>query len=338
MKSNNKNNTKKIGGNKLMKGNFKKVILFIALFVVVAGGIAGLVINYQNKQYAFWKTNELRITTEFNVINDAEKAATVLDQETKDEQEASAKVTKKVMSFKPGIAKFFKAKYDSDVSGKLDKLKKVYIFSSDKYKGQNLYGYIDNESDTIHLNKDILSSQLLLQSIFTHETMHYLGIRPAKNSKNEGEYFIEGMADALADDCMSYQKKKFHNSDYYAVAMNLCKQVNIVNPEIVKNAVTKDDYNIMSDFDVRLKNVKQSCRKISGISENLENCVRTMNQDVSEMDVFFLALQAQDIITSYLKTFNPEKEQIEKIRKFYVVENYEDIVLKKAANGEYYVA
>ena len=43
----------------------------------------------------------------------------------------------------------------------------------------------------------------------------------------------------------------------------------------------------------------------------------------------FLTIQAQDIVISYIKTFEPSRKQINAIRKHYVLDNNENIEIKK---------
>lgn len=325
MAKTNKNNKKKSGGNKLMKKKIFGVIGIIAIVLIIGVGIK----YYNEKQYAFWEKNELRITTDFDVVTDDEKAATALNQDIKNEKEADKKVLKKLKDLKAGMNQFFANKYKVDMSKKLDKLKKVYIYSSDDYNGQTLYGYVDNKENKVHLNEKALKDDVLLQSVFTHEVMHYLGIAPVKNTES-GMYFIEGLADMLAEECLSFQNKKFQNSPYYEVSMNLWKQIKVVDTNIIKEALTKENYDIMSKFDERLKKIKPTFKKVKSISDTLENSIKTATQYVnSSNQENFLTIQAQDIVISYIKTFEPSRKQINAIRKHYVLDNYENIEIKK---------
>ena len=325
MAKTNKNNKKKSGGNKLMKKKIFGVIGIIAIVLIIGVGIK----YYNEKQYAFWEKNELRITTDFDVVTDDEKAATALNQDIKNEKEADKKVLKKLKDLKAGMNQFFANKYKVDMSKKLDKLKKVYIYSSDDYNGQTLYGYVDNKENKVHLNEKALKDDVLLQSVFTHEVMHYLGIAPVKNTES-GMYFIEGLADMLAEECFSFQNKKFQNSPYYEVSMNLWKQIKVVDTNIIKEALTKENYDIMSKFDERLKKIKPTFKKVKSISDTLENSIKTATQYVnSSNQENFLTIQAQDIVISYIKTFEPSRKQINAIRKHYVLDNYENIEIKK---------
>ena len=325
MAKTNKNNKKKSGGNKRMKKKIFGVIGIIAIVLIIGVGIK----YYNEKQYAFWEKNELRITTDFDVVTDDEKAATALNQDIKNEKEADKKVLKKLKDLKAGMNQFFANKYKVDMSKKLDKLKKVYIYSSDDYNGQTLYGYVDNKENKVHLNEKALKDDVLLQSVFTHEVMHYLGIAPVKNTES-GMYFIEGLADMLAEECLSFQNKKFQNSPYYEVSMNLWKQIKVVDTNIIKEALTKENYDIMSKFDERLKKIKPTFKKVKSISDTLENSIKTATQYVnSSNQENFLTIQAQDIVISYIKTFEPSRKQINAIRKHYVLDNYENIEIKK---------
>lgn len=325
MAKTNKNNKKKSGGNKLMKKKIFGVIGIIAIVLIIGVGIK----YYNEKQYAFWEKNELRITTDFDVVTDDEKAATALNQDIKNEKEADKKVLKKLKDLKAGMNQFFANKYKVDMSKKLDKLKKVYIYSSDDYNGQTLYGYVDNKENKVHLNEKALKDDVLLQSVFTHEVIHYLGIAPVKNTES-GMYFIEGLADMLAEECLSFQNKKFQNSPYYEVSMNLWKQIKVVDTNIIKEALTKENYDIMSKFDERLKKIKPTFKKVKSISDTLENSIKTATQYVnSSNQENFLTIQAQDIVINYIKTFEPSRKQINAIRKHYVLDNYENIEIKK---------
>lgn len=326
MAKTNKNNKKKSGGNKLMKKKIFGVIGIIAIVLIIGVGIK----YYNEKQYAFWEKNELRITTDFDVVTDDEKAATALNQDIKNEKEADKKVLKKLKDLKAGMNQFFANKYKVDMSKKLDKLKKVYIYSSDDYNGQTLYGYVDNKENKVHLNEKALKDDVLLQSVFTHEVIHYLGIAPVKNTES-GMYFIEGLADMLAEECLSFQNKKFQNSPYYEVSMNLWKQIKVVDTNIIKEALTKENYDIMSKFDERLKKIKPTFKKVKSISDTLENSIKTATQYVNSSirNEEILTIQAQDIVISYIKTFKPSRKQINAIRKHYVLDNYENVEIKK---------
>lgn len=242
---------------------------------------------------------------------------------------------KQVDEIKSDIKKFFIENYSVDVSEKIDKLDIVYTYSSDEFKGQKLAGFVDSEGKTVNISQEILTDEIKLNTVITHEMMHYIGIKPVNNS-NAGMYCIEGLADSLAEECLEYSNKKFLGTPYYENARRLWNQIKVVDKEIIRNAVSKDNYDIMSNFDKRLKNVKCTFKKVPNISDNLENSINTVNQTNDEAEIFYLQLQSQDIVISYIKTFNPDKNQIKKIRENYLFEDYEEIVVKEK-NGQYYL-
>lgn len=322
----------KVTGNKkknLLKNILAAVLLFCVVILIIA--------IPEDNGSKFWSENELRITRQFNIILDNEKTQTVLNQEKEIIGEASEDVRKKVEELKSNIIEFFNSEYNIDVTDSINNIENIYIFEQDLYKEQFLGGYIDSK-DIIYLNEEILDKGNMMESIIVHEIMHYLRF---KSKSTYGIYFIEGLTEAITHKCLDFVEKEFYFSNFYGLAHNLSMQILAVDKDIVKKVLTEDDFDIMQRINLHLKDVKQSIIKIDDIATNLECCITSIfyvniyGSKYQESDLEAFILQAQDIVSSYCKTFNPTKKQIKEIRKYYIIQDYEKLKIVVEGNTTY---
>lgn len=298
----------------------KRIIGVVVCILVIIGGV----VLYQKTHPGFWDVNELRITQDFDVIEDDEKAQTVLDQEKMEKGEIASKdLVQEINKIKKGMRKFFFKKYKIDVKDKLNKLEKVYVFSSNEYKGQSLGGYVDEEKNTVNLNEEFVKDENKWKTVFIHETIHYLGVR--EKGSNHTEYLIEGITDALAEDCCNYLKITFYATNFYQLQRMLAHQILIVDPQLVNETIKNGKCDMENRINDRLKDIDFSIIEVDNIAVNLESCISSLFQGTSQGSEEIIILQAQDIVSSYCKTFSPSKEKIEKIREYYVMNDYEKI-------------
>lgn len=322
MKKNKKNQTTKKQPNTALREKFYTISIIMLIIVICVV----LIIGAYNSSFAFWnKSNELRIITQLVPAEGEENEITSQDPTVKKNTDET--LTEKINTLKSGIAEFFSEAYNVDVTSKLDKLKDVYIFSLDENPNTGiLYGYCDSELNTINLNDSILDDEVLFNSVFVHETMHYLGII---HRTFNGQYFIEGIADALTYQCLEFLNKEF-DATYtsYYTQRELALQIIAVDKELVVNAITQDDFEIMDRINEVLKDVPRTVFPCDNVAETLEILVNGLlynnsSLESSELTTKISLFIGQEIVASYCKEFKPSKKEISEIRKHYVVENFE---------------
>lgn len=311
----------------IKKGKWILGIGIIGILLIVVFTCNAMMISSKG----FWeKESDIRIVTQFDVIENDELGKTVIDQETNILRE-SKEVLNSLEPIKDDISQFFQDKYGVDVSKKIDKLNKVYIYTAPSYKGETLSGYI--EESAVYFNIETLSDDILKENVFIHETIHYLGFMSDENN-DDYRYIMEGLTEALTKECIEYHGKKYL-PNAYETQRALMEQILIVNPDLVVNAINFGSCQLDQIINSRLLGIRQSFKQEDDLAENLELCIITLSYGTAGNSEFFIALQAQDIVANYCKTFNPTKKQIKKIRSEYIVENFETIEVVE--DGDNYI-
>lgn len=278
---------------------------------------------------SFWeKMNEVRIIQKFDIIVNDELASTVLNQETKDLEVAHDIIVQKVERLKKGIMNFFEERYDVDTSAKLEKLDQIMIYSADEYKGNILNGYAEN--NTIYLNKNILGNEDIFNCVVIHETIHTLGF--VGDDDNSDMYIIEGFTEALTIECLEYMKKTGESSSVYRTFAQLASQILVVDKDIVKETLEQGRCNIKNKINNSLKDCKVLYLNDENVNfaETMECCFSTIVLGYATYETLpFLEFQAQEIVACYCKTFQPSKSEIKKIRRNYIIEDFEDVLIEQ---------
>ena len=268
-----------------------------------------------------WQSNTAPIIYPINV-EELEESEDTLFEESLSKEEPEEWVYKVLTTVKEEIQAYFIDNYDLDCSKKLDKLKKIYVFSGGDFAENEQY-YISafvNEINEVRINNTLLEDTELLECNLVHEVLHYLGI------KDEKLYYIsEGLTDALAADVMDYVGKDYIASDYYLLPMLLSEQILTVYTDFVKEMIEKDNFSLSDFFNNQFEGVEQVYGHVEDLALELEACIGMFIEDQYEYtdEVPILFMQAQILNIVLCRTFTPTKFEIEKVREQYIYEEAE---------------
>jgi hypothetical protein len=290
-------------------------------------------IQYENTD--FWnKPNELRLVIDYK--------ANTLDTKQPEFEPAGDEITipssalSTISKLKAGIKKYFIDNYGIDLSEKLAK-QKLKVFSTlTADNGSTTMGYVDTENRNIlNLNGVLFSNEYsyLLENTFTHETLHQMGII----NQNDG-ILTEGMTDAFTDLVLCSMGRESVTTPYYFDARTLCYQLIAVDKELPHLYFETKGFSLIKRITEKLEGIPQTLEPSKNIGQKLKDITAVLytyelGTVASGNDPVYYAYDAQDIVRSYLQTFNPSEEQISYIRHHYLVPDYESYQFKQSANG-----
>ncbi len=293
----------------------KKIcVILLGILCLLAGGCS---------KKSFWEQKEVRL-----IIN-AKLEEAKDDEPTKEsDYQISQELNAALNDLKGGISEFFKFEYDIDVSKKLEKMA-IRVFSQ-KVSGDGFTGgYTEKGKSYININECIFTDypEYIISS-YLHETMHYIGFI------SENQTMIDdGMAEYMAAKVASFIGITYLPSECYSYYTLIAEQLCAVNEEyLVKAYLTKKDFDVCEHIEETLKNVNQSCLKVDSIGDHLNLMVETLGKDYGNYS-YGMAFEAQEIVACYCRQFSPSKEQIEKIRSSYFVEDFEEVKIKEVEGG-----
>lgn len=277
----------------------------------------------------YWKQeNQMRLPLKVNTGKAKDETVyTESTYEIPDEQIASFK------ELNICISNFFQEKYGIDVSERLDK-EEVKVFNT-PIKNSFIGGYTKKGESCINLNELLFTDEnfkVLLNSSYLHETMHYLGII---SSLYQGG-IDEGIAEHLAIQVAKYAGITYVPTESYFWYKMVADQLCVVNEkEIVQGYLTNEKFDIYTHISKAVRNVKQQYRKVKDPGKLLYNLLPALGNDTYGAKGYWMAFMAQDIINAYCKTFKPNEEEIEQMRKFYIVSDIETAEIIETDDGGY---
>lgn len=244
----------------------------------------------------------------------------------------SAKDKKKLKKMDKAIVNCFMDYFEMDFS---QKMKNVNI-NLYKTKDKELFiaGYSNEE--VINLNELIFTDEKqLLETTYLHEAMHYIGIISTGNVN----CIDEGLADHFAKIVAEYAGIPYNDDDnpyywYNLVADQMCV---VSEDEILYNYRYTEKFNICNYISEVVKDVSQPCLTVDNPGEFLADMLPAVGDETYD-DVygdrgFVLAFMSQDIVNAYCYQFNPTKDEIEKMRKLYMVMDIETMSILETEEG-----
>lgn len=295
----------------------------------VASGITnpidqGYTNSLEYADYSFWnRPSCLRLITDFKleVIQGSEITPSGDSFLTLSDSDMQI-----VEYLREGIIAFFKKNYRLDVSKRLYNQEiRIQPFEQTSTEMFTL-GFDDStNSSLIWLNQALFTDEFnfLFKQIYIHETMHQLGI----NRDMDG-MLQEGISDALTDQILTSMGLVFYETDAYFESRTLCYQLLAVDREIVKLYFTDKSFSLKTRIADRLSSIECKIEECDDVGQKLTDILQLfyswhdggIDQDY---DMFPYAYDAQEIVFSYCKSFNPNNRVITYIRNHYLVDDFE---------------
>lgn len=278
--------------------------------------------NVQNLDYSFWKKdNSVRMTLPISMeTGNDETQFTGIGK-----LELSKKYLKRVEKLKTAMVSYFSETYNMDISKKIEN-QQLRAFSSNDVNGSMTMGYVDyNEPEYLNLNNVLFSEYKdYFDNTYIHETLHQIGFR-----SKDSTMITEGIVDALTDLILSKAEFKSFPTENYADVRTLGYQILAADKDIAQFYLENDNPSMISRISEKLQYAIKPYENIEP-GERLECLAIGLTQGFSAtFDAYYIAFEAQEIVRAYCQSFNPSNETIDYIRSCYLVENYENIAIKK---------
>lgn len=274
------------------------------------------------EDYSFWEQeNKLRFFIPLSgrgEIDDSGNISEIGDLELpKAYQERAEKLKKAMVSY-------FKEKYNLDISSKLSN-QKLKAFTSRRVDEMTM-GYVDPEHpEYLNLNQCLFGEYaMLFDNTYVHESLHQIGFRSKKSTMID-----EGITDALTDLILKKANIESFPTDSYFAARTLAYQILEVDTGIAKFYLENQEVQIQNRINAKLKNIPRPFDERDA-GEFLNIMIEGMTNGISgNVDPYYIAFQAQEIVRAYCQTFNPSHQSIDYIRNNYLAEAYEKTTIEK---------
>jgi hypothetical protein len=296
---------------------------------------SGATNNITYADCSFWhQPNQLRLVINYNanVVDNGEPQYT----DTTGEIKVPTSAKSKILDLKSGIIAFFKEHYNIDVSEKLAKQKVRFFETLSARDGSMVMGYVDvSNRNILNLNGLLLTEYSnLLETTFVHETIHQLGV-----SNSHDGLLMEGVTDAFADLILCSMGRTAELTPYYYDARILAYQIIKVDKELVHLYFEGDkSVSLSKRISERLSTVPQELEPTKNPGAKLVDMVSVLNSYAhgnvaSSNDPLYYQYDAQDIVRAYIQTFDPSDEEIDYVRKHYLLYPYEELKFKEREDG-----
>jgi len=277
--------------------------------------------------YSFWeKENTLRITLPIT-MDSGENAEIINGIGT---LELSSKYLKRVDKLKQSMISYFSENYNIDISQKL-RNQKLKAFNANDVNGSMTMGYVDpNQPEYLNLNNMLFNEYKdYFDNTYVHESLHQIGF-----ISEDSTMITEGIVDALTDLILTNANISSFPTENYSDVRTLGYQILAADKGIVEFYLETDNPSMVNRITEKLKDAKKLCEDVEpGI--RLECLATGLTQGISAtFDIWYVAFEVQEITRAYCQSFKPDKETIDYIRSYYLVEDYENVGIR--TNDEAY--
>lgn len=223
------------------------------------------------------------------------------------------------------LSDFFMEVYDLDVSKDLGKIQ-TYEYDQDNVSS---IAYHIHDTSTIYVNrswiKDFTDNDLIYT--WVHEAIHYLGFyNTPENLKYIALY--EASTAAITNRFLDWANLKVTNTDGYALIAQYMMQIFECDPSLITDQIS-GNAKIEDTIQDRLSNATYPNKDPGefSIAHYFSMSMEALLNDSNYNTQLTFGFAAQEITTAYCRTFSPSNKTIAKLRKWYPLPNYEDIVV-----------
>lgn len=290
----------------------------------------GFINNDNYKDESYWKSSDLKLVTDVNLKITNENP----DFSDCNFEKLSRKESKKVEYLKDLIYEFFLDVYNLDFSSKLEK-QSVTWFNSTANGNSLTMGYVDpKDENTLHLHissKD--ENAEVFVSTYVHETLHQIGFI---DKSQETTYIVEGIVDAFADLILARVGEEYIATPIYFETRQLGYQLIKADKELPNVFYKKESFK--EHLNSGLSKYNQVYEKHEDLTEYLNTLLFVLIQSNSgqaklSYDPYFYAFDAQAIVQKFCQSKKPNSSTIKYLRKHCILEEFEDLKVKKEGNG-----
>lgn len=242
-------------------------------------------------------------------------------------EEIENKSIEKLDELKAELVEFFKENYELDISKKIESIKTLQFRNEDLSIS---VCHIPEEKNTIYIHKTYLEQySKYTRATWVHELMLVLGVE-----REETKYkpLYDAMAEALTYLFYKQEKRSEPPVSMYTVPAKLCLQMIIVNPQIVNNLLTNEEYKLEDEINIMLENSEypnfEPNESIVGVY-NLVFSTLFATYESPDKEIAFLG---QEICTAYCRRFKLSKKKIEELKKYWILPEYDKVREKKVSN------
>lgn len=290
----------------------------------------GFINNDSYKDDSFWKSEDLKLITDLKIKT--------LNQDPDFSdcsfEELSSKQNKKVKYLKNLIYKFFLDIYNIDFSSKLEK-QSVTWFNSTANGNSLTMGYVDpSNENTLHLHISLKDENAeLFESTYVHETLHQISFI---DKSEETTYIVEGIVDAFADLILAKAGENFVATPIYFETRQLGYQLIKADKQLPE--VFYNNESFKEHLNKELSKYNQPCLKhddVAGYLNSLLYALIASNSGLTELnyDPCVYVFDAQSIVQKFCQSKKPNSSTIKYLRKHCLLEEFEDLKVKKEENG-----
>ena len=290
----------------------------------------GFINNDTYKDDSYWKSEDLKLITDLKIKTVNEDP----DFSDCNFEKLSRKESKKVEYLKDLIYGFFLDVYNLDFSSKLEK-QSVTWFNSTSNGNSLTMGYVDPEDEnTLHLHissKD--ENAKVFVSTYVHETLHQIGFI---DKSQETTYIVEGIVDAFADLILARAGEEYVATPIYFETRQLGYQLIKADKELPEVFYKQESFK--EHLNEELLKYNQPCVKhedVAGYLNSLLYALIASNSELTQLnyDPYFYVFDAQMIVQKFCQSKKPNSSTIKYLRKHCLLEEFEDLKVKKEGNG-----
>lgn len=230
---------------------------------------------------------------------------------------------------------FLHETYGIDISEKINQIETQFFISDSA-----VLGYQDVESNVVCINQNVFEDDRF-KSVWIHEALHMLGFKDdCSNMSTRALYDV--LDESVTIQAMLWMNEKVQTTSYTYTA-KAGTQIILVDPELVVNILTQKDYDILAHINNVLKDVEYPVTAIPEETTIAEQYGAYLMNIIDGTDVYIneygllIDYVAQEITTAYCREFELSDQMKVELERYWLFEEYDQIVLKSDEDCYYFV-
>lgn len=305
----------------------KKMYKILFAFVLMAALLCGCsqsVNSVYDKEVNEINMPEIFFYYDEEATETAEKLSDVV-------QYVSLEEPKEIQRLKDRLGDFIFEVYEVDLYEKINNIETKF------YVGDySLQGFHEAGTNEVNINYDVIKDYpCSLASIWIHEVFHLLGFVHEESDPNIAG-LDESLAEAVTAQAITWLGEVYFNCSYTYAARATAQMIS-VDPDLVVNVLTRDEYNVFNRINNVLKDVEYPMYEIpedTSIGEQLGgylDCAIGCNENYN----ILIDYTIQEITTAYCREFELTDKIKADLKSIWLIEDYDQITLKEDCYGFY---